>query len=81
MNQATRAELDRQRQTIGRAFVRIAQQTLSDRNCEQALREAATGALLADDLDFTLVPQLLGIAARAIPQTDGLIAFRLVCGR
>jgi WD40 repeat protein len=56
----------RLRQTTGRAFVKPAVEALKEGLNEHALRLAAAGALLADDLDFVLVPELWNIAIRAI---------------
>ena len=58
--------IDRQRRMIGRAFVKPAQQALEDGLNDHALRLAAAGALLADDLDMRLVPELWNAAVRAI---------------
>src|SRR5262249_10174167 len=60
----------RVRRTAGRAFVKPAWQALEDGLSEHALRLAAAGALLADDLDMRLVPELWGPAARAIFQSS-----------
>ena len=64
-----RAERNRQRRIIGRAFVKPAQQAFEDGHSEQALRLAAAGALLANDtglLDPVVDTQLLGPLTRAI---------------
>jgi hypothetical protein len=62
-------QIDKQRRIIGRAFMRPAQQTLEDGHIEHALRLAAGGALLANDLDLKLIPELWRLAARAILQS------------
>jgi hypothetical protein len=54
------------RLTTGRAFVKPALQALEDGAGEHALRLVAADALLANDFDFKLVPQLWGAAAQAI---------------
>jgi hypothetical protein len=56
----------KQRRIIGRAFVKPALQALEDGLSEHALRLAATGALLADDLALELIPELWTPAARAM---------------
>ena len=61
-----REQIDKQRRIVGRAFVKPANQALEEGLSEHALRLAATGALLADDLDLELVPELWGPAARSI---------------
>jgi hypothetical protein len=67
---AEKAEKEKQilqlRRTTGRAFVKPPLQALEDGLSEHALRLTATGALLAEDLDFKLVPELWRPAARAI---------------
>jgi WD40 repeat protein/ABC-type uncharacterized transport system substrate-binding protein len=45
-------EINKQRRIIGRAFVKPAEEALEDGRSEHALRLAATGVLLAKDLDF-----------------------------
>ncbi|MGE0701937.1 MAG: toll/interleukin-1 receptor domain-containing protein, partial [Hyphomicrobiaceae bacterium] len=59
-------ERDSQRKIIGRAFVKPALQALQDGFSEHALRLAAAGAVLADDLGLDLVPELWSPATRAI---------------
>ncbi len=49
-------ETRRLRRTIGRTFVKPAWQAVTDGVGDSALRLVAAGALLADDLDFELVP-------------------------
>ena len=61
-----REQIDKRRRIIGRAFVKPALQALEVGAIEPALRLAAAGWLLADDLDFELVPELWGPAERAI---------------
>ena len=58
-------DTNRLRRTIGLAFVKPALQAVEDGLSENALRLAGAGALLADDLDFLLVPELWAPAARA----------------
>lgn len=60
------AERDKQRRLIGRAFVKPALAALQDGLSEHALRLAAAGALLADDIGLQLVPELWSPVARAI---------------
>ena len=60
---------DRQRRLIGRAFVKPALQALQDGLSEHALRLAAAGALLAEDLGLELVKELRTPAARAAHDT------------
>lgn len=60
------AQRVRMRRTIGRAFVKPADAALRDGAPERALKLAAAGALLADDLDFQVVPELWGPTLRAI---------------
>ena len=59
---ASRARIEeetrRLRRTIGRAFVKPARQALTEGPGENTLRLVAAGALLADDLDLKLVPEL-----------------------
>lgn len=57
---------DRRRRTIGQAFVRPALQAVAAGAAEHALRLVAAGALLADDLDLSLVAALREPVARAI---------------
>jgi WD40 repeat protein len=63
-------QLDKQRRIIGRAFVKPALQTLEDGLSDHAIRLAAAGALLADDIDLKLVPELWSVAVRAILQSN-----------
>ena len=51
-------QIAKQHRIVGRAFVKPALQALEDGLSEQALRLAAAGALLANDLDLQLVPEL-----------------------
>lgn len=62
------AQHDRQRRTIGRAFVSLADRSLSEGCYDAALRRAATGAILAEDPDLSLNPELWRTSARAIFQ-------------
>ena len=55
---------------VGRAFVKPALQALEKGLSEHALRLAAAGALLANDIDLQLVPELWSPAARAIFQSN-----------
>src|SRR4029077_10416639 len=63
-------QLDKQRRIIGRAFVKPALQTLEDGLSDHAIRLAAAGALLANDIDLNLVPELWSVAVRAILQSN-----------
>ena len=67
---ASRARIEeetrRQRRIIGRAFVKPALQSVTEGAVENALRLTAAGAVLADDLDLKLVPELWSPAAQAI---------------
>ncbi len=58
----------RLRRTTGRAFVPYARQAFADGFNERTIRAAAAGALLADDLDFALIPELWRAAAPAVIQ-------------
>lgn len=60
------ADRDRQRRIIGRAFVKPAEEALRDGLSEHALRLAAAGALLAEDVGLALVPELWPPMAGAI---------------
>lgn len=60
------AERKEQRRIIGRAFVKPALEALRNRKPNSALRIAAAGVLLANDLAFELVPELLEPVVRAI---------------
>ncbi len=60
-----RAEIDKQRRIIGRAFVKPALAALEEGLSEHALRLAAAGTILADDLGLELVPELWSPLARA----------------
>jgi hypothetical protein len=62
-------QIDKQRRTMSRAFVMPASQALEDGLSERALRLAAAGALLADDLEMRLVPELWSDAVLAIFQS------------
>ena len=59
-------QINRQRRVVGRAFVKPALQALEEGLADEALRLVAAGALLANDLEMTLVPELRGPAGRAI---------------
>jgi hypothetical protein len=61
-------QVDKQRRTISRAFVIPALQALEDGLSDRALRLAAAGALLADDLEMRLVPELWNAVVSAIFQ-------------
>ena len=56
----------KQRRIIGRAFVKPAEEALKNGLAGQALRLAATGALLTNDLDTGLVPELWAAGTRAM---------------
>src|SRR5262249_46174574 len=56
----------RQRRTIGRAFVKPVEHALSRGFDDQALRLMAAGAVLADDPDFTLIPELWAAGAGVV---------------
>jgi WD40 repeat protein len=66
----SRAKLEdddrKRRRMIGRAFVKPSLQAMEDGANESALRKAAAGALLADDLSLKLVPELRSPIARAL---------------
>src|SRR5262249_14823182 len=62
-------QIDKQRRTIARAVVKPALQALEDGLNDSALRLAAAGALLANDPDMRIVPELWNIAAQAIFQS------------
>ncbi len=66
----SRAKLDdddrKQRRTIGRAFVKPAEEALARGEYEHALRLAAAGVLLAQDIESDLVPELSSPLARAM---------------
>ncbi|MBU2583557.1 MAG: hypothetical protein KJ622_17760 [Alphaproteobacteria bacterium] len=53
------------RRTAGLAFVKPAEEANRRGEHEHALRLAAAGALLAEDIDFEIVPELWSPAARA----------------
>jgi len=62
-------ELDRtkrQRRTVGRAFVKPVEHALSQGLDDQALRLMAAGAILADDPDFRLIPELWAAGAAIV---------------
>src|SRR5262249_4129083 len=61
---------DKQRRIIGRAFVKPGLQALEDGRCDHAIRLVAAGALLANDIDLKLVPQLWSVAVRAIFESN-----------
>ena len=67
-------EMRRLRRTTGRAFVKPALLSLEEGARDDALRLAATGAILARDIDFDpdLETQLWGPAARAISENRTL---------
>src|SRR5262249_58157637 len=56
----------RQRRIIGRAFVKPVEHALSRGLDDQALRLMAAGAVLADDPDFTLIPELWAAGAGVV---------------
>jgi WD40 repeat protein len=64
----TRLEEDirKLRRTTGRAFVKPALQALDEGRAEHAIRLAAAGALLAEDLDLKLVTELRSPMARSV---------------
>ena len=74
-------ELIARSRTIGRAFVKPAEQALSAGQHDHALRLAATGALLADDLACRLVPELWRPAARAIFESRVRVVLHPNAGR
>src|SRR5262249_22599464 len=59
---------NRQRRIVGRAFVNPVEQALAQGLDDRALRVMAAGAILADDPDFALVPELWIIGARTISE-------------
>jgi WD40 repeat protein len=61
-----REQRDRQRRTIGRAFVKPIEQAVQECRHDAALRLAAAGAVLAEDPDFDLVPELWKASASAV---------------
>lgn len=61
-----RVERNRLRSISGRAFVSPIAQALRDNEPDRALRMLATAAVLADDVDFELVPQLWKEGARSL---------------
>ncbi|RTL68368.1 MAG: TIR domain-containing protein, partial [Hyphomicrobiales bacterium] len=66
---AESAQDERQRRIIGTAFVKPALQALEEGLSDHALRLAVAGAVLADDLDLRLVPELSGPVGKAIHST------------
>jgi WD40 repeat protein len=64
----------RMRRITGRAFVKPAEQALTDELPEQALRLVAAGAVLAQDIDLELVPELWSPAVRAISASTTIAA-------
>ena len=60
-----RAERDKRRQIIGRAFVKPARQAMESGINDRVLRLVAAGATLADDITLELVPELWEPAAQA----------------
>ena len=67
-----RAQIDRQRRLIGRAFVKPARQAMDSGLHDHALRLAAAGALLAEDVEWKLVPELRRPSARGdLPEPGG----------
>jgi WD40 repeat protein len=71
---ATRDSI-RLRRTVGRAFVKPAQQALAQGWPDRALRLAAAGAILAEDIDFELVPELWPLFANAAFENRLLVKF------
>ena len=69
-------EIRKLRRVSGRGFVEPAQEALSRSANEHALRLVAAGALLADDPDFHLVPELWKPAQKAIFQNRTLEVLR-----
>ena len=71
-----REQIDKQRRIIGRAFVKPALQSAEDERHEHALRLVAAGALLAEDAELDLVPELKSPLGRAIAhnQTRSVLA-------
>lgn len=61
-----RADNTIRRRNLGRAFVKPCERALEQGRTEQALRLAATGIWLADDLDLSLVPELRMLATKAV---------------
>jgi WD40 repeat protein len=57
-NEKHERDTTRLRRTVGRAFVKPAEQALERGDNEHALRLAAAGAVLANDLGLDLVPEL-----------------------
>jgi WD40 repeat protein len=60
------AERERLRRVIGRGFVTPAVQAVFNERKDHALRLLAAGAVLSDDPDFMLVPELARAAARPV---------------
>ena len=58
-------ESTKRRRTIGRAFVKPAEEALKAEAGEHALRLGAAGALIANDVNLKLVPELWSPVARA----------------
>ena len=69
-------EMRRIRRITGRAFVKPALQALDAGKPEDALRLAAAGALLADDLGAEVVPELWSPMARAIFDSRTLVVLK-----
>lgn len=67
---------DRQRRTIGRAFVKPAELAIAEGRTAAALRLAAAGAVLAEDPDLSHVPELWRAAAPAVFASPARIALR-----
>lgn len=61
-----KGERDHLLATTGRAFVQPGEQALAEERYDAAMRLAAAGAILGDDLDMRLAPELAGVALRAV---------------
>lgn len=70
LDEAERAAREKQvlklRKTTGRAYVKPASQAVAAGRHEHACRLVTAGALSAEDIDFSLVPELWKVATRAL---------------
>ncbi len=63
------------RRLTGRGFIKSTELALKEGKIERAIRLMAAGAVLAEDLDFELVPELWRVGARAILQCRTRLLF------
>jgi hypothetical protein len=67
--QITSSDARRRRRLAGIAFVHPAQEALAANRSDRALIYAIASAIVADDPDFEIIPELAGLAMRAVTES------------